>query len=127
MKIGAAGAGIAAVRTTRHCAVVVPNHIRHPGGPGMTSRKLYVALCATALTACGESAVQRDDANPTPAITKEAHHDVSPPLVLVPSAERIAPTEHEVKPIPRNFNRGPVRDQALQQVSGAALLLAPTL
>jgi len=94
----------------------------------MTSRKLYVALCATALTACGESAVQRDDANGTLAITNEAHHDVSPPLLLVPPAERIAPTEHEVKPIPRNFNRGPVTDQVLQQqASGAALLLAPTL
>jgi len=93
----------------------------------MTSRKLYVALCAAALTACGESAVDRGDANQTPAITKEAHHDVSPPLFLVPPAERVAPTEHEVKPIPRNFNRGPVRDQALQTVTGQALLLAPSL
>ena len=45
----------------------------------------------------------------------------------MPPAERVAPTEHEVKPIPRNFNRGPVRDQALQTVTGQALLLAPSL
>src|SRR3954454_10505457 len=94
----------------------------------MTSRKTYVALFATALTACGESAVQRDDANGTLAITKEAHHDVSPPLLLVPPAERIAPTAHELKPNPRNYNRGPVTAQVLQlHAPDAALLLAPTL
>jgi hypothetical protein len=53
------------------------------------------------------------------------HHDLSAPLTLLPPAAR-APglVEHEVKPIPRHFNRAPTADPVLQ--SAAVTPLAPT-
>jgi hypothetical protein len=63
----------------------------------------------------------------SPSVSLAAHHDTSPPLMLMPAAERQRPAEHEVKPVPRgpagNFS---VQPRVSVQTSVPALLMPAT-
>src|SRR5438477_6898899 len=59
-------------------------------------------------------------------VTAAAHHDVSPPLWLIPPAPRTFHADHEPRPIPRAHRRlGPVHDPVLQG-SNVGLAAPPT-
>ena len=96
----------------------------------MTNSRLFPV--AVLLAACGGTALPSatSDGDSTPAtatVTSAQHHDVSPPLFLMPPAERQAPVEHEVKSIPRHFNLdGASRPDPVRQTAYAPLA-APTL
>src|SRR5438093_2688021 len=59
-------------------------------------------------------------------VTPAAHHDVSPPLWLIPDAPRTSHADHEPRKFPRaNRRLGPVYDPVLQS-SNVGLAAPPT-
>ena len=90
-------------------------------------RQRLLATLAVVLAGCGTSAVDSGETLVGTEPESAAHHDISPPLYLIPPAERLPPTEHEVKAIPRHFNTDPTVDAALQPPRAQAFLLAPTM
>jgi hypothetical protein len=63
----------------------------------------------------------------SPSVEAAAHHDVSPPLYLIPPAPRQAGQRvHPVKPIPRRINGGAV-DPVVQESAPTILAPAPVL
>src|SRR5258708_3011839 len=87
-----------------------------------------LALSACAGRAPGEAQNSSPSEHARPEITLASGHDTSPPLFLIPLPPReTRRIEHEVKPIPRRFNRDAARSADPVRQSAAVSLLAPSL